>query len=696
MTTRPIKVLLIEDNPGDAHLVRRYLRKELGGEIDLEHANRVALGLDRLSADPVDLVLLDLNLPDSRGLETFERVHAGFPDVPKIVMSGQDDREQAIEAVRLGAQDYLVKGRVDTDLLVRAIRYALERSGPESVEQVADDRYELAARGTQDGIWDWNLETDRIYLSSRWVEMLGYTPEEIGSHPEDWLGKVHPADVDGLRQALAAHLADEVEHFASEHRILARDGTFRWVLTRGVASGAEGNRRIAGSMTDVHERKTLEQQLQHDAMHDLLTRLPNAAVLLDRLGVALAQVRRRPEQRFALLYLDLDRFKSVNDSLGHAVGDQLLTAVAHRLQELLRPGDTVARLGGDEFAILAHGIAEPSDATRIADRIHQVFGRPLELEGREVTTSASIGITISSRGYQRSQDMLRDADTAMYRAKSLGRACYALFDEEMQRSTQELRQLEADLRRAAELDQFEVFYQPFVSLRSGELEGVEALARWRHPTRGLITPDGFLDVAEETGAIATIGWSMLRKACAQMASWHQELPFTELLTLSVNVSHRQLMEAGFVERVESILDRTGLHAPKLRLEIREQVLLEEPDAVLEKLHRLDDVGVRLHLDDFGTGTSSIRRLLSLPSGTVEIGRQFVGELVNSESGLSAVETLLNMARGLRMGVSAEGIETAEQLETLRELGCDWGQGFYFARPLPADEARALVARRPRW
>ena len=292
--------------------------------------------------------------------------------------------------------------------------------------------------------------------------------------------------------------------------------------------------------------------------------------------------------------------------------------------------------------------------------------------------------------------MLRDADTAMYRAKSLGRARYALFDEEMHHHAEELLRLETDLKRAVAGNQLEVHYQPFVSLRTGELSGLEALVRWRHPHRGLLAPDGFLGVAEESGTIVEIGWKVLRDACAQMAAWHRELPFTELLTVSVNISHRQLTAPGFVERIESILDKTGYHAGKLRLEIQEQLLLDEPEATLDKLQRLSSVGVQLHLDDFGTGISSLKRLLSLPSCTVEIGRQFVADLVNSEEGRGAVETLLNLARGLRMGVSAEGIETVEQLEALRALGCDWGQGFYFARPLPPAEARTLIARRPRW
>ncbi len=696
MSGAPIKVLLIEDNPGDAHLVERYLSGEPRSGIELEHANRVGLGLDTLRRDPVDLVLLDLNLPDSRGLATFERVHSSFPKIPKIVMTGQDDRSQAVEAVRQGAQDYLVKGKVDTELLVRSIRYALERSRFDDRLRESQQRYELAVRGANDGIWDWNLETDEIYFSARWKEILGYGEEEIGNHPDDWLSKVHPADLDALKQALAAHLAGDSEHFESEHRVLGRSGSFRWVLSRGVAFTGSGGRRIAGSLTDVHERKTHEQQLQHDAMHDSLTKLPNAALLLDRLGVALAQVRRREDYKFAVLFFDLDRFKSVNDTLGHAMGDRLLVTVARRLQALLRPGDTVARLGGDEFAILANGIEEPSDATRIADRIHDELCRPIDLDGREVTTSASIGITLSSDGYRRPKDMLRDADTAMYRAKSLGRSRYALFDEEMHHHAEELLRLEADLRRAVKGDQFEVHYQPVISLRTGELEGLEALLRWHHPTRGLVLPDSFLEVAEESGEIVEIGWQVLRDACGQMASWHRQLPFTELLSVNVNISDRQLAEPNFVDRVENVLEKTGFHPSKLRLEIHERLLLTDPEATLDKLARLIQVGVQLHFDDFGTSVSSLRQLLRLPSSTIKIDRHYTSGLTRSNEDLEVVRALIRVARSLAMKVIAEGVETLEQLRAVRELGCESGQGYYFSRPLPAGDARALILRRPRW
>lgn len=699
MSGTEIKVLLIEDNPGDAHLVRRYLGVDEAAGIELQHENRVALGLDQLARSRFDLVLLDLNLPDSRGLDTFETIHSHHPDVPKIVMTGQDDREQAVEAVRKGAQDYLVKGKVDTELLVRAIRYAIERSRSEYQLTETRQRYELAVRGANDGIWDWDLEGEEIFLSARWKEILGYREDEIGAHPDDWLSKVHPADLEQLKEELAAHLAGESEHFECEHRVLDRSGNFRWVLSRGVAVADPGGttpRRIAGSMTDVHDRKTYEQQLQHDALHDRLTQLPNAALLLDRLGVALGQVRRRDDYRFAVLYLDLDRFKSVNDSFGHAMGDRLLVKVARRLQALLRPGDTLARLGGDEFAILANGIDEPSDATRIADRIHEELRHPIQLNGCEASTNASIGVTLSSDGYKRPKDMLRDADTAMYRAKSLGRERYALFDEEMHNDAQERLLLEADLRRAADSDQFEVHYQPIVSLRSGELEGLEALVRWRHPRRGLLEPRHFLRVAEETGAIVPIGWKVLREACAQMAEWHQQLPYTELLAVSVNISNRQLAQSNFVERIESALDQTGIHPSRLRLEIKEELLLEEAEATNSKLSQLAALGVQLHLDDFATGFSSLQRLMSLPPASIKIDRDFVRRLDDDSQGGATVMALVGMARSLGMRVIVEGLETSEQLSTARELECEAGQGFYFSRPLPSEDTRALIARRPRW
>lgn len=698
MQEAPIQVLLVEDNPGDARLVDTYLRRAETPRFSLERVDRLSKGLERLQQGGIDVVLLDLTLPDSQGIDTFETAVAEAPDVPIIVMTGIDDSGLALKAVRDGAQDYLVKRQVDTHLLVRSIRYAIERKHFEEQVRVSEERYALAVDGAHDGVWDWDLSTDEIYFSTRWKSLLGYQGDELNGGAEEWFDRVHPDDIERLRKEIQIHLDGRTQHFESEHRIQHRDGAYRWVLSRGLAvremSGPP--HRMAGSLTDVHARKMTEQQLLHDAMHDALTGLPNWALFMDRLGIAIAQSKRSEKHLFAVLFLDLDRFKNVNDSLGHTLGDKLLVAIARRLRKMMRPGDTVARLGGDEFAVLINAVEVPSDATRIAERIHDELSRPFDLEGHDVFTTASIGIAMGTNGYERPEEVLRDADTAMYRAKSLGKNRHSIFDQRMHERAVRLLQLETDLRRGVERDEFCLHYQPIISLSRGEIEGFEALARWQHPVRGLVFPNDFIPVAEETGLIVPIGWCVLRKACRKMVSWHREFPSIQPMSINVNLSSRQFLQPDLVDKICQVLDETGLDPSRLRLEITEGMIMEDADSAVLKLQQLRNTGVELHLDDFGTGYSSLSHLHQLPTHTIKIDRSFVSRIQENSEDTEIVATIVALARSLGMHAAAEGLETAKQLSTMRSLDCDYGQGFYISRPLDEIAAGDLIASGRRW
>ena len=693
-----ISVLLIEDNDGDAKLVDTYLKRSRSARFSLDRADRLAAGLEQAKKGEYDVVLLDLTLPDSRGQETFETALGEIHGVPIIVMTGIDDTKLAVEAVRDGAQDYLVKRQVDTQLLVRSIRYAIERKRSEERVRESEERYALAVDGANDGVWDWDLSNDTVYYSERWKSMLGYSDDEIGDRPSDWFDRVHPDDLEHLRKDIQTHLEGRSAHLENEHRIRHSDGGYRWVLSRGIAVPPENGspRRIAGSLTDIQIRKITEQQLLHDAMHDALTGLPNWALFMDRLGISIAQSRRQESPMFAVLFLDLDRFKNVNDSLGHTMGDKLLVAIAKRLRTLLRPGDTVARLGGDEFAVLISTIDAPSDATRIAERIHEEVGRPFELDGHEVFTTASIGIALGTDGYDRPEDVLRDADTAMYRAKSLGKARHAIFDQQMHERAVELLRLETDLRRAVEREEFVVHYQPIISLGQGGIDGFEALVRWQHPTRGLLAPSEFLEVAEETGLIVPIGWWVLESACAQLSSWHDQFDLIRPLSVNVNLSSRQFLQADLIERIREILRHTRLDPSSLRIEITEGMIMDDANAGVLRLQQLRELGVELHLDDFGTGYSSLSQLHRLPTNTIKIDRSFVSKISESLGHTEIVATIVALARSLGMNAAAEGLETSEQLAKLRSLDCDSGQGFLFSEPLGALSASDLIRVNRRW
>lgn len=697
LAVEPIRVLLVEDSAGDAFVIRRHLCGTVKPEAEvyeLEIVGSLAAALERLGSRSYDVLLLDLSLPDGGNgqLDGLVEVQSAFPAVPVVVLTGFSNADVAAQAVRQGAQDYLLKSEIDASSLRRAVRYAVERKAAQEALRASEERYALAVQGAHDGVWDWNLVTGETYFSRRWLEIIGCDDDSFECSPTSWWLRIHPDDHDQVRRDYEAHLADSTPHFETEYRIRHEDGSYRWALTRGiVVRDARGRpQRIAGSLTDITERKTVEEQLMHDALHDSLTGLPNRTLFLDRLAYAIRQTARRREQLFAVLFLDLDRFKNINDSLGHAVGDLLLVSIARRLESLLRPADSVARLGGDEFAILTADLESPNDATRVANRMLRELSIPYHVEGHEVYTSASIGITISSTGYGRAEDMLRDADTAMYRAKSLGKARHQVFDPQMHVRAVELLELETDLRRALDRDELCLHYQPIVRLESGRVEGFEALIRWQHPKRGLIYPDRFMSVAEETGLIRHIGLWVLRAACDQMSTWQKQFP-TSPLSISVNLSGREFAQHDLVDQVKGVLSHSELLPGSLRLEITESMVMEDVDAVIAKLEELRKMAVRCHLDDFGTGFSSLSNLHRMPTDTLKIDRSFVSTVGQEKQGAAIVGTIVALARKLGMSVSAEGLETAEQVAQLRGLACQLGQGYYFSEPVDALRAEAMLA-----
>jgi diguanylate cyclase (GGDEF)-like protein/PAS domain S-box-containing protein len=560
----------------------------------------------------------------------------------------------------------------------------------------SEERYALAAHGANDGLWDWDLQLREVYYSPRWKSMLGYDDEEIGASLREWFGRIHPDDRETLGMQMAAHLEGLTPHFEHEHRVRTKDGTYLWVLARGnaVQQGDGQPYRMAGSLTDVTQRKRTEEQLLHDAFHDALTGLANRALFMDRLEVLLAKSRgrapRKGEPPFAVLFLDLDRFKVVNDGLGHVAGDRLLVAIARRLEECLRPGDSVARLGGDEFTVLLDGLDSTADALRIADRIQEELSRPFEVAGQEVFTTASIGVAFGGKGYREADELLRDVDTAMYRAKALGKARAEVFDEAMRARAVEILQLETQLRRALERRELRLFYQPIVRLQTGEIDAVEALVRWESPERGLVAVGEFLPVAEDSGLIVPIGEWVISEACRQLRAWDEVLGPRRPLAVNINVSGREFIQPDLVACVRDALAETGLDPARVRIEITESVIMDDAMAAEATLARLRALGVKLHMDDFGTGYSSMSHLRDFRLDALKIDRSFVGHIGPAGEHAEIVRTIVALGHNLGLEVVAEGVETAEQAALLRSLGCEYGQGFHFARPLRAEEARILL------
>jgi diguanylate cyclase (GGDEF)-like protein/PAS domain S-box-containing protein len=566
-------------------------------------------------------------------------------------------------------------------------RQSTESGSPNAVgkrERPGENRYVYAARGARDGLWDWNLETNDLLLSPRWSALLGLEEVERLTSPSEWLSRIHPDDRRRVEDQLGTAASGDVLLFESEHRLRHQDGRYLWVLARGeVTHGAGGDpARIAGSLSDITQQKTAERRLRHEADHDELTGLPNRSTVMEHLSRLLERARRSTrEMKFAVLFLDFDRFKRINDSLGHVAGDLLLAAISRRLKECVRPGDVVGRLGGDEFGIVLGRLRDVAEATRVADRIHQLLRQPFDIQGIEVFITTSIGIAVGTRAYKRPVDLLRDADTAMYRAKAAGKGRHEIFDSGMQAQASEQLQLESDLRRALVRDEIRLLYQPIVSLLDRSIQGFEALARWKHPTRGLLPPSAFLPAAEETGLIVELGVSALRKASIQAGRWQQTSPDRRSLTIHVNLSDKQLFEPDLAAIVAGILRETRIEPAALVLDIAENVVMQKADAAVAILRQLKTLGLGIHLDDFGTGYSSLGYLHRLDIDTLKIDRSFVRNLRSGSDNWIVVRSIIGLAENLGMGVIAEGVESEEQLQELVGLGCLLGQGSLFHEPL---------------
>jgi diguanylate cyclase (GGDEF)-like protein/PAS domain S-box-containing protein len=675
-----IRILLVDDDEDD-FVVTRDLLTDSHTLFELDWIQTFDEAVEALIRDEHDLYLIDYRLGEHNGLELLVHAAASGCEKPLILLTGHADGDVDHAAMQAGAADYLVKGSIDGPLLERSIRYTLQQSRTLQALRESEERYALSARGANDGLWVWDLPANDVYYSPRWKSMLGYEEHEIGNSPDEWFSRVHADDVEILRSTLDHHLLGHTPHFENEHRMRAHDGNERWMLSRGLAvRDLAGNAlRIAGSQTDITDRKRAEERLTFDAFHDALTQLPNRALFMDRLKRAMDAQARHPESIYAVLFLDLDRFKVVNDSLGHTIGDQLLVAVAERLRTTIRTSDSVARLGGDEFAVLVEDIHDISGAVRTARRIQDDLLVPFSIGSHEIFTTVSTGIAVSTSGYTRPEDVLRDADIAMYRAKGSGKARHEVFDAAMHARAVELLQFETDLRRAIERGELRVHYQPIVSLRTGTVQGVEALLRWQRGTE-LVGANEIVALAEETGLILPIGDWVLREALRQLRVWDESGNGNGSIAMHVNLSARQLLQPDVVERVRAALDETGVAPTRLHLEVTESVLIESADAAEVLLRGLRSIDVGLSLDDFGTGYSSLSSLRQFPFDLLKIDRSFLLD-ADARRGDDIVRTIASLARLLGMEVTVEGIENAEQAARMRELQVDYAQGFYFGRPV---------------
>jgi diguanylate cyclase (GGDEF)-like protein/PAS domain S-box-containing protein len=553
------------------------------------------------------------------------------------------------------------------------------------------ERFALAVRGANDGVWEWILESGEMHFSRRWRELLGYGVDDLSNTVSEWFDRVHPDDVEALKADINAHLAGEKSYHESEHRIRASDGTYRWVISRAVAQ-REGNRpvRMAGSLTDTSDFRLREQKLREESRQDPLTGLPRREPFLEELARAVDMTAADPNYTFTVLMVDVDRFRWLADSIGHQAADGMLSILARRLLACVRPGDTVSRFGGDKFAVLLENLDDVQVATDIANRIRMSVHEPFDVDGQTVYTTVSIGLTTSQRGYDDPDEVISDVAAAANKAKERGQDRHEVFDTKMRIDALTTLRLEVALRQAVERDEFELHYQPIVQLSTGNLKGFEALARWRHPRRGIVSPGEFIPVAEQTGLIVQIGRWAIREAMRQLGRWQQSLPSLGPLSMSVNLSGRQIADPRLLEEIESALRENNVKAGTFRLELTESVLMDNAETVHRILSALRKLGVRIWVDDFGTGYSSLSYLHRFPVDGLKIDKTFVDALDGSDQGAAMIRTILSLADNLGFEVIAEGIEQTVQADELIKLGCIKGQGYLFGRPLAAANVVGLI------
>jgi diguanylate cyclase (GGDEF)-like protein/PAS domain S-box-containing protein len=691
MSNKPTtRLLLVEDNPGDARLIREMLNEQNSHSTDLTHVQDMRAAEQSLAESEVDIILLDLGLTDAQGLDAVRRAHAAAPSVPLVVLTGMDDERLASQALQEGAEDYLIKGEIEPRGLIRAIRYAIERKSMEEALFVEKERALVTLNSIGDAVISTDIDGRITFLNVVAQNMTGWSWQEAAGQPMTEVFRILDATtrkaIDNPTEMAVGR--DRTIHLPPNCLLIRRDGlevpiedSVAPIHSRdGIATGA------VVVFRDVSAAQAMSLQMAHSAQHDYLTGLPNRMLLNDRISQAIALAPRHTNQ-VAVLFLDLDGFKHINDSLGHPVGDQLLQSVARRLVECVRASDTVSRQGGDEFVVLLSEAEQWEDAAIVATRMLQAVAEahPIDLHDLHITTS--IGVSVYPDDGRDAETLIKNADTAMYQAKENGRQSYQFFKPDMNVRAVERQSIEENLRRALERDEFVLHYQPKINLRTGAITGAEALIRWIHPERGVVSPAQFIPIAEDSGLILPIGNWVLRVACEQAKAWVDAgLP---VATMAVNVSAMELRNDRFLDGLFRILTDTGLDQTSLELELTESVLMKHAESAASILHTLRDRGVQVALDDFGTGYSSLSYLRKFPIDALKIDQSFVSQ-ISAEGDTSIVTAVISMAQGLRLRVVAEGVETQEQLAFLQDHGCDEAQGYYFSRPVPADQFAELL------
>jgi diguanylate cyclase (GGDEF)-like protein/PAS domain S-box-containing protein len=689
MTQKSIqKILLVEDNPGDARLLREMFNEPDLPQPQMTNVGSMSKAVTHLKEHAVDIILLDLGLPDAQGLEAVRQAHAAAPRVPLIVLSGMDDESLAALALQEGAQDYLIKGQIDIRRLLRVMRYAMERT---TMEEALFEEKELA-QVTLNSIGDGVASTDKlgniIFLNLAAEKMTGWSIHEVKGRPITQVLRILEATsreaIPNLRELLIDNNPPPANSI-----LIRRDG-YEIPIEGSISPIHNREGEPAGAVIvfrDVGAARAMALQITHSAEHDFLTGLPNRLLLNDRIGLAIASAQRH-SKKVAVLFLDVDGFKHVNDSLGHAIGDKLLQSISKRLEKCIRGDDTVSRQGGDEFVVLLSEVEKADDTVPVAIRMLQTLGEVHSIDGHDLHVTASIGISVYPDDGPDAETLIKNADTAMYQAKENGHQSYRFFMPAMNIRAVERQSIEESLRHAMDRQELVLHYQPKIDLKTGKITGAEALIRWIHPRRGMMAPAEFIPVAEDCGLILPIGNWVLYEACRQAKAWADA--GLQMGSIAVNVSLMEFRDENFLEGVLEILKATGLDPRTLELELTESVLMKHAESAISILNKLRAREVQLAVDDFGTGYSSLSYLRKFPINALKIDQSFVRQIDTTPNDTNIVTAVINMGRSLNLRVVAEGVETKEDMVFLQNHQCDQAQGYYFSRPVHAEQFAKLL------
>jgi len=681
--------LLVEDNPVNVEYIRAMIKKipedtisENRITVDLSIATTLGEGVEILKNKPVNLVLLDLSLPDSTGMQSLKTIQKMNDRIPIIVLTGVDDTDLAAEAIKQGAQDYLVKGKINKALLDRSIQYAMERMKIHNKLLDSESRYMIALKATNDGIWEWNLKENYLYYSPRWKEIIGYGEDDLSSDPSEWFDRIHPDDARMVEEIIANHLSGETDNLVTEHRLLHKNGMYIWARVHGLAVLDKSGSvlKIAGSLTDITGEKFV----------DSLTGLPSLSLFTDRVQSAIQRVHDEKNFGFVLVKLEFEQLKLVANTYGAGVTNEVVQKLMARIKLIVRPSDTIGRLEGLNFGIILSGVREIYELNRILDNIQTVSSKPLELGSHQISISASMGILFSNIQYNKAEEMLRDVDSALHKALLSGRSNREVFESDMRERSLEVLHLEAEMRRALERDEFFLVFQPIVSLKKNKIISMEALIRWEKMDGTILSPGYFIPIAEESDMIIRIGAWVIEESILQLQKWI--LAGIEDVSISINLSARQFLNWNMVNYLKHTIAISKVPVSRIEVEVTESAAMKDIEFSKKILDNLSSFGISISLDDFGTGYSSLNYLKEFPISKMKLDQSFIRDLPEDRESAAIVSALIALGHALDQQIVVEGVENIEQLEFVREHNADHVQGYYISKPIALDNTEEFILK----